>query len=152
MTTEAPIQTGPHAPPAPPRERHTEPLEATSSELILDSLPLLDHRSRSRAIPKRLAPRGHYLELRDGDEARLLPLDEKITHIGRDSGAELRFEEQRVSRSHAIIVLHGRYARLLDNRSSNGTFLNGRRIVATNITDGDVIRVGPVAMQYVWIR
>jgi hypothetical protein len=152
MTTQAPIQTVPHAPPAPPRERHTEPHEATASELILDPLSLLDHRSRTRTIRRRLAPRGHYLELGNGDEARLLPLDEKITHIGRGSGAELRFDEQRVSRSHAIIVLHGRYARLLDNRSSNGTFLNGRRVVATNISDGDVIRVGPVAMQYVYIR
>jgi hypothetical protein len=151
MTTQAPTQTFTEAPQAPPRERHTEPLESTSSELVVDALPLLDHRSRGRAIAKRLAPHGHYLECRDGDEAMLLPLA-KITHIGRGGGSEVRLEEQRVSRSHAIVVMHGRYARLLDNRSSNGTFLNGRRIVATNIADGDVIRVGPVAMQYVWIR
>jgi pSer/pThr/pTyr-binding forkhead associated (FHA) protein len=41
--------------------------------------------------------------------------------------------------------------RVLDNRSSNGTFVNGRRIVATEIRDGDVIRLGPLAMQYVEI-
>jgi hypothetical protein len=151
MTIQAPTQIFTEAPQALPRERQTEPLESTSSELIVDALPLLDHRSRSRAIAKRLAPHGHYLECRDGDEAMLLPLT-KITHIGRGGGSEVRLEEQRVSRSHAIIVMHGRYARLLDNRSSNGTFLNGRRIVATNIADGDVIRVGPVVMQYVWIR
>jgi pSer/pThr/pTyr-binding forkhead associated (FHA) protein len=57
-----------------------------------------------------------------------------------------------VTRTHAIIARHGRQARLLDNRSANGTFLNGRRIVATVLNDGDVIRVGPAVMQYLEIR
>jgi hypothetical protein len=38
---------------------------------------------------------------------------------------------------------------VLDNRSMNGTFAGGHRIVATNLRDGDVIRVGPLAMTYV---
>jgi len=60
-------------------------------------------------------------------------------------------EEQRVSRTHAILVRHGHHTRLLDNRSANGTFVNGRRIIATNITDGDLIRVGPVVMTYLQV-
>ena len=75
--------------------------------------------------------------------------ESKITHIGRGLAAHVRFEDQRVSRDHAIIVRHGRFARLLDNRSANGTFVNGRRVVVTNLQDGDVIRVGPIAVQYV---
>jgi pSer/pThr/pTyr-binding forkhead associated (FHA) protein len=61
---------------------------------------------------------------------------------------EVRIEEHRVSRSHAIVVRYGRYARVLDNRSANGTYVNGRRVVATNLSNGDVITVGPVVMQY----
>jgi pSer/pThr/pTyr-binding forkhead associated (FHA) protein len=57
-----------------------------------------------------------------------------------------------VSRTHAIIARHGLHARLLDNRSANGTFLNGRQIVAAKLNDGDVIRIGPVVMQYQEIR
>jgi len=53
------------------------------------------------------------------------------------------------SRSHAIIVRHGRFARLLDNRSANGTYLNDRRIVATNIRNGDMITIASLVMQYV---
>jgi pSer/pThr/pTyr-binding forkhead associated (FHA) protein len=56
-----------------------------------------------------------------------------------------------VSRSHAILVRHGHNARLLDNRSANGTFVNGRQIIATNIADGDVIRIGPVVMTYIQV-
>jgi pSer/pThr/pTyr-binding forkhead associated (FHA) protein len=87
--------------------------------------------------------------VQDGGETRLIPLEARITHIGRGLSADLRLEDQRVSRSHAIIVRHGRFARVLDNRSSNGTFLNGRRIVATNVANGDEICVGPVAVRYV---
>ena len=56
-----------------------------------------------------------------------------------------------MSRSHAILVRHGHATRLLDNRSANGTFVNGRQIIATNIADGDVIRLGPVVMTYVQV-
>jgi pSer/pThr/pTyr-binding forkhead associated (FHA) protein len=42
--------------------------------------------------------------------------------------------------------------RVLDNRSTAGTYVNGRRVIATNIQNGDVIRIGPVVMQYVEIR
>ena len=48
-----------------------------------------------------------------------------------------------MSRTHAIIVLHGRFVRVLDNRSTAGTYVNGRRMVAGNIQHGDVIQVGP---------
>ena len=137
---------------AAPRELETAPIEAPTIEPTTDSFALLDHRTRARALTPRLAPRGYYLSFRDGEDAWLLPLEDKITHIGRGVGLEVRLEDQRVSRSHAIVVRHGRYARLLDNRSSNGTFLNGRRIVATNISDGDLITVGSVAMRYVELR
>ena len=144
-----------HAPPIPPQgalapspEQVTTPLEASADEPILDSFALLDHRTRSRAISPLLAPFGHYLAFSDGEAEWLVPLDERVTHIGRGLTADVRIEEQRVSRTHAILVRHGHHTRLLDNRSSNGTLVNGRRIIATNITDGDVIRVGSVVMTY----
>jgi pSer/pThr/pTyr-binding forkhead associated (FHA) protein len=56
-----------------------------------------------------------------------------------------------VSRSHAIVVRYGRHARVLDDRSANGTWVNGRRIVATTLAEGDVIRLGPVAFRYVTV-
>ena len=132
-------------------KHRTAPLEAPDTEPILDSLPLLDHRTRSRAIPRRLAPFGHYLAFGQDGIEWLVPLDVRVTHIGRGLTADVRVEEQRVSRTHAILVRHGHQTRLLDNRSANGTFVNGRRIVATNITDGDVIRVGAVVMTYLQV-
>jgi hypothetical protein len=146
MTTQAPLIS-----PETAGEQVTAPLEAGATEAVLDALPLLDHRTRQRAIGRRLAPFGHYLAFEEDGAEWLVPIEPSVTHIGRGLTADVRIEEQRVSRSHAILVRHGHQTRLLDNRSANGTFVNGRRIVATNITDGDVIRIGPVVMTYLQV-
>ncbi len=135
--------------PAEQGDEPTEKLRLEPWEPILDALPLLDHRTQARAMAPRLSPRGHYLEFQDGEATVYVPLDRRITHIGRGFTADLRIEQGHVSVSHAILVRHGRFMRLLDNRSFNGTFVNGRRVFATNLQDGDVLRVGPVVMRYV---
>ena len=150
MTTRAPLPLADHRV-APSRKADTVPLEAGAIEPILDSLELLEHRTRSRAIGRHLAPFGHYLAFADNGTEWLVPLDAKVTHIGRGLTSDVRIEEQRVSRSHAILVRHGHTTRLLDNRSANGTFVNGRQVIAINIADGDVLRVGPVVMTYVQV-
>jgi FHA domain len=146
MTTQAPL-----IPPEITAEQVTAALEPGATEPILDALALLDHRTRQRAIGRRLAPFGHYLAFEEDGEEWLVPIESNATHIGRGLTADVRIEEQRVSRSHAILVRHGHQTRLLDNRSANGTFVNGRRIVATNIVDGDAIRIGPVVMTYLQV-
>jgi hypothetical protein len=148
-TQAPPISPQPATCPA--HERPTAPLQAPDTEPILDSLALLDHRTASRAISRRLAPFGHYLAFGQDGAEWLVPIDVRVTHIGRGLTADVRVEEQRVSRTHAILVRHGHHTRLLDNRSANGTFVNGRRIVATNITDGDEIRIGAVVMTYLQV-
>jgi pSer/pThr/pTyr-binding forkhead associated (FHA) protein len=148
----AKTEVAPHGAPgaeAPLRSRDTEQLQPNDPPVSLDALPLVDHRLRAHAIAPQLALRGHYLELTDGPTTRLLRLDRAITRLGRGTGADVRIDEYRVSREHAILVRHGRYFRLLDNRSANGTFVNGRQIVATNIVSGDVISLGPVHVRYV---
>jgi pSer/pThr/pTyr-binding forkhead associated (FHA) protein len=152
MTTQAPPHPSPPAETREPLGPATEPLRALDGDASLDSFHLLDHRAQSRAISDSTAPAGRYLAFQEGVHTRLLRLESTITHLGRSLTSDLRFEDQRVSRTHAIIVRHGRHARVLDNRSANGTFLNGRRVVATNLSNGDVIRVGPIAMQYLEIR
>jgi predicted component of type VI protein secretion system len=128
----------------------TAQLQTTPPEPTVDAFRLVDHRTRTRASSSlSQAPRGHYLEIGDGGRQRYVPLDRSITHIGRGFTADLRFEQSHVSVSHAILVRHGRHMRVLDNRSSNGTFVNGRRVVATNLEHGDVLRIGPLAMRYI---
>ena len=152
MTTQAPPHHFDQATRLPAHEQPTAAIEPGTDEAIVDPLALLDHRSRNRAVAPRLAARGRYLALQDGADTRLIRLQTNITHFGRGLTSDLRFEHQHVSRTHALVVRQGRVVRVLDNRSTAGTFVNGRRVVATNIQNGDVIRVGPVVLQYVEIR
>jgi pSer/pThr/pTyr-binding forkhead associated (FHA) protein len=135
--------------PTTPDPHETGRQEAPWLDPTTDALPLIDHRARRRAVPAEMAAPGRYLALTDGDVTMLVPLDREVTHIGRGFTADLRLEEHRVSRRHAILVQRGARVRLLDDRSANGTFVNGRRIIESELRDGDVVLIGPVALSYV---
>jgi pSer/pThr/pTyr-binding forkhead associated (FHA) protein len=147
--TEQPPKTGSSLAPATGDPGHTAPHDAPWLDPTNDALPLIDHRARRRAIAVENAAPGRYVALTNGEETMLVALDREVTHIGRGFAADLRLEEQRVSRRHAILVQRGARVRLLDDRSANGTYVNGRRIVESELRDGDVILIGPVALRYV---
>jgi hypothetical protein len=124
----------------------------TRHPFLVDSFSLLDHRTRGRAVPQQLAPPGRYLSIEAGDDTQLIPLDRPITHVGRGLAADVRIEDAHVSRRHAIIAHRGDGARVLDDRSSNGTFVNGRTITVADLADGDVLRIGRVVFRYVEVQ
>ena len=128
-----------------------QPTEAHDAQLDhpIDALPLLEHRLRRRAVPIELALPGRYLAIDAGDETLLLRLESEVTHIGRGLATDLRLDHDGVSRRHAIVLRRSTDTRLLDDRSSNGTFVNGRRILNARLRDGDLIHLGPVALRYV---
>lgn len=128
-------------------ERETHDM-STDQPLVVDSLSLLDHRTRAQMIPELEAPAGRYLSIEDGDGNRLLPLTRPITHIGRGLVADVRFEDSHVSRRHAIVAVRAGSVRILDDRSRGGTFVNGRPVMVAELTDGDVIRVGRAVFRY----
>jgi hypothetical protein len=119
---------------------------------VVDSFSLLDHRTRGRSVPEPLAPPGRYLSVEDGDAVQLIPLDRPITHIGRGLAADLRIEDPHVSRRHAIVAHRGDGARVLDDRSFNGTYVNGRPVTVAELASGDVLRVGRVVFRYVEVQ
>jgi pSer/pThr/pTyr-binding forkhead associated (FHA) protein len=87
-----------------------------------------------------------------GGTQRLIPLSRPITHIGRGLAADIRIADLRVSRRHTILAQQADGLRVLDDRSSNGTFLNGREVQGATLHDRDVIGIGPVVLRYVEIR
>jgi pSer/pThr/pTyr-binding forkhead associated (FHA) protein len=144
--------TSAHTPPrsraaADPAERETHGLSARHP-FVIDSYALLDHRTREQTIPQNAAPPGRYLSLEHEGATRLIALQRPITHIGRGLVADVRLEDSHVSRRHAIVALRGEGARVLDDRSSNGTFVNGRAVTVAHLTDGDVLRFGRAVFRY----
>jgi diguanylate cyclase (GGDEF)-like protein len=81
-----------------------------------------------------------------GIPGSMLRLEAEGTLLGRSSENTFQFRELSVSRRHAVLAVdpHG-VVRLTDLGSTNGTFINERRIAAqvpVRIKDGDRIRLG----------
>ena len=62
--------------------------------------------------------------------------------IGRGDECPVRFDEPVVSTRHAMIAADGKHFHLLDQRSANGTFLNGSRVTEARLRSGDLISLG----------
>jgi len=76
-----------------------------------------------------------------GEELFDLGLDRLV--VGRSRSCEIRLQEDTVSRLHAAFVWRDGSVCLEDLGSSNGTFVNGRRIeMPCTLTPGDMVRFG----------
>ncbi len=85
---------------------------------------------------------GKYLAFLDGDDQQVVPVQREWTRIGRSLAADVRFDDATVSRRHALIVHQADGTRVLDDRSLNGVYVNGRRVEWSPLKDGDQIVVG----------
>jgi pSer/pThr/pTyr-binding forkhead associated (FHA) protein len=68
--------------------------------------------------------------------------------IGRSLSAELRFEDPTVSRRHAVLLVEEDGVRVLDDRSLNGVFVNGDRVLSQMLADGDEIVIGRYRLHF----
>ncbi len=85
---------------------------------------------------------GEYLVYELDGLTSVVRLTRDGTRIGRSLAANLRFDDPTVSRRHALIVRDGEELRVLDDRSLNGVFVNGRRVESSPLNHGDEIVVG----------
>jgi hypothetical protein len=98
--------------------------------MVLDREKLL--REKPRAPKATVEVKGERSPVQLGPEPLL---------IGRDQQNDVVLDDTRVSRKHAEIRLRlGRYT-LYDLQSTNGTYVNGRRVAEVVLNDGDRISV-----------
>lgn len=91
---------------------------------------------------------GSFLAYEDSGRRMVVPLTRELTRIGRSLSAELRFDDATVSRRHAVVASGADGPRLLDDRSLNGVYVNGRRVQTHQLTDGDEIGIGRHALWF----
>lgn len=82
------------------------------------------------------------LPTEDGFEE--ISLDGEKVSFGRGSEAEYRFDDDGLSRLHATIYRDEDYVWVVDENSSNGTFVNGEKVgpSGTPLEDGDTVKIG----------
>jgi len=75
-------------------------------------------------------------------------LDKEVYTIGRQEGCDIHIDNLGVSRVHARLLKDGDGYLVEDMNSSNGTFVNGQRVVRQHIKPGDQIAIGKFILVY----
>jgi pSer/pThr/pTyr-binding forkhead associated (FHA) protein len=90
------------------------------------------------------------LDVVEGEEkGRIFELGNKPSFsIGRSNTADLRLRDSKVSRVHCYLELVRDHFVVIDNNSSNGTIVNGERVLKTVLKDGDYIRLGFTILRF----
>ncbi len=80
---------------------------------------------------------------------QIIPLDKKITRLGRQLDNDIVFNEEFVSRFHAEIRFEdGKYV-LYDNESTSGTLVNSKKIDRCVLNSGDLISLASIQIMFV---
>ena len=81
-------------------------------------------------------------------DGKLIPLQTKKFLIGREQDCHLRPSSDSVSRHHCAISIDEYSVRVRDLGSSNGTYLNGQRLVGTQeAVSGDRLKIGTLEFE-----
>lgn len=85
----------------------------------------------------------------DGRTLGEVPLDKPKLLVGRGEHNDLRINSKMMSRHHAMFVRHGATTLLMDLNSTNGTFVNSRRVSNHVMRDQDIVSVGAHRIKFV---
>jgi len=86
--------------------------------------------------------------LSPGAIATTIELTDKLITIGRNEDNAICIPDANVSSMHGMLVRDGDDYQLHDFKSTNGTYVNGERIMAVKLKDGASIRLGSVELRY----
>ncbi len=125
--------------PPPPHARAPQPMPRPSVSPIMTQGPA----SRPAAMPRA------WLEGIGGALATQRAwLDKPDTLVGRSTACDIQVFDPKVSRRH-FLIRYGRGAFYLqDQRSSHGTLINGERVMAQRLRNGDRITIGDTALTF----
>lgn len=123
--------------------------------LTLISLFLLYRRQQADTAVQSAAPAGAglarplaYLITQD-EKGRRYPVTSATWRIGRSRDNELTINDSSISRRHAEIQRdsHGNF-HILDRDSTNGVFVNNRKINRHKLAEGDIIEIGDLYLRF----
>jgi adenylate cyclase len=86
------------------------------------------------------------LQRPDGKQS-VYPLSQRCT-LGRHPANVVQLDDREVSKEHAVLEQVSGAFRIKDLNSSNGTFVNGRRVAELQLRDGDEVRLGATRLQF----
>ncbi len=139
LTSESDLNTAAEFSAEPQEEIHEEPLEEKTEEVVSDNAETENVKKEPIGI----------LTMSDG---RNVIVDQPMFKIGKNAAITdyQLFGNQTISRLHSVITRNDGKFFIIDNDSTNGTFVNGQRISTdpVQIVAGDVIRFADTDMTF----
>ena len=111
--------------------------------------PQDEHPEWLREARESLKAQGDYLIYETSENGVAVQLKEGWTRVGRSLSADVRLDDPTVSRRHVLIFRDEESAKVLDDRSLNGVFLNGERVELSELVDGDTLSVGRFSLHFI---
>ena len=129
-------------------------LERTSSIALTAHLSLKKRqgwlpkmRTQIMNDPKAALPWVEYYQV-GGSRPIKLELTDFPFVIGRDEAADFTVDSSRVSRRHVMLDRQDGAYVLRDLESTNGTYVNGKRVAEVNMSDGDVVVIADFELTF----
>jgi len=86
--------------------------------------------------------RAYLIVLSGPNVGQMFPIEGDACVVGRGEHADIRLDDESISRRHSRIVVGAHDVRIEDLGSANGTLVNGARVAVAVLKDGDKIQLG----------
>ncbi|MCX7803557.1 MAG: FHA domain-containing protein [Planctomycetota bacterium] len=83
-----------------------------------------------------------------GQEQQTFALEKPSTVVGRDPTCDIQIDNLGISRNHCQFLRRGSAYVVQDMNSSNGTFVNGKRIAEHYLNDQDEVVIGKYTLKF----
>jgi serine phosphatase RsbU (regulator of sigma subunit) len=132
---------------APPMPQNDAMTESPKKDITIQDFTLIVAPDDATAPGEE---RIHQLLVTEGaEQGRMIELAEPSITVGRAAPADVTLRDVEISRSHCRITQDAGVLMIADLNSTNGTYVDGRRITApVKLTDGCMIRVGRHQLKY----
>lgn len=107
-------------------------------------------RDRAAAQVRAMTSSSAMLLLFDGGTHEIYDISAQSVRIGRSVTADIELDDPMISRKHAVIEHDGRRARVIDDRSLNGVYVNGERVAEQALlSDGDEVQIAGFVLKLI---
>lgn len=108
----------------------------------------LDELLEAAASDKVPAGRARLIGLADPVADDIFLLHGSSLTLGRAAGCDIRIDEPSLSSEHAKLTASGDGWRIVNLLSTNGIFVNDKKVFAHALRHGDVLRLGRITLRY----
>jgi|GEM_PF-2030225 len=108
-----------------------------------------DDNEKTRMVPESYTSLKYRLMLMEGGKVKEeYPLDENELTIGRAEENKVVLKNETVSRRHVIVKKENNQYKITDLGSSNGTFINNKKVKEKVLSKGDEIKIGKFVLRF----